>query len=80
MKEELIGSLWTFKLELEEDKKENKKEIASPVESIHVNDNADEGDDLVEVVALLTIDRVVKKLNRRMKKYFPSKLKNDFNS
>lgn len=68
MKEELIGSLWTFKLELEEDKKENKKEIASPFETIHVNDNDDEGDDLVEVVALLTIDWVVKKLNRRMKK------------
>ena len=62
--EELIGSLRTFEMELEEDKQQRKRIVTFQVEPHQVEE--EEGDDLIEFVALMTkkINQVARKMNR----------------
>ena len=71
--EELIGSLRTFEMELEEDKKLRMKTVAFQVEPQMTE--GEEGDDLAESMALLTknFNPVARKKNKRIKGYFQPK-------
>ena len=72
---ELIGSLRTFEMELKEDKKQRKRTVAFQVELQQLEE--EEGDDLVESMALLTknFNQVARKMNKRLKgTYQPKKI------
>ena len=61
--EELISSLRTFEIELEEDKKQRKRTVAFHVEPQQVEEEEEEGDDMAKSMALLTknFNQVAKK-------------------
>ena len=65
--EELIGSLLTFKMELDKDKKQGIRTIAFQVQPQQIGEG--EGDDLDESMALLTknFNQVAIKMNKRLK-------------
>ena len=67
--EELIGSLRTFEMELEENKKQRKTTMVFQIEPQQVE--KEEGDDLIESMALLTknFNQVVKKNEQGIKRY-----------
>ena len=65
--EELIGSLRTFKMELEKDKKQRKRIVAFQVEPQQGEEN--EGYDLAESMSLLkkNFNQITRKMNKRLK-------------
>ena len=69
----MIGSLCTFEMELEENKKKMKKTVTFQVEPQQSEE--DEGDDLVESMALLikNFNQVSRKINRRLKGTYQTK-------
>ena len=71
--EELIGSLHTFEMELEEDKKQRKRTVAFYVEPQQGEE--DEGDDLAESMALLTknFNQVASKMKKILKGTYQTK-------
>ena len=71
--EELIGSLRTFEMEIEEDKKLRKRTVAFQVEPHQAE--GEEGDDLAEFMALLTknFNQVARKMNKILKGTFQTK-------
>ena len=74
--EELIGSLRTFEMKLDEDKKQRKRTVAFQVEPQQVEE--EEGDDLAESMSLLTknFNQVARKINKRLKGSYQTKSTN----